>query len=99
MSKLRLLLLLRYVIWLWFVLFVFTVVTSYICFSTCRAVPQIINPGRTIPIALWISIPLIVVLLFLPLVAAAGVNAPVPWQDWEVGQFSVIAQYVVVWCD
>ena len=52
------------------------------------------NPTYTISTALWISIPLITVLLFLPLAAAAGVNAPVPWEQWNDGQFSVIAQCV-----
>jgi hypothetical protein len=62
--------------------------------SISTSAGEVINPTVTIPRALWITIPLVVVLLFLPLLAAAGVNKPVPWADWESGQFTVIAQYV-----
>ena len=62
--------------------------------SISTSAGEVINPAVTIPRALWITIPLVVVLLFFPLLAASGVNQPIQWAQWESGQFTVIAQYV-----
>eukprot|EP00750_Incisomonas_marina_P014604 INCI17693.3.p1 GENE.INCI17693.3~~INCI17693.3.p1 ORF type:complete len:481 (-),score=81.38 INCI17693.3:81-1523(-) len=62
--------------------------------SISTAAGEVINPAVTISTSLWISIPLITVVLALPLMAAAGVNKPIPWKDWQAGQFTVIAQFI-----
>ena len=64
--------------------------------SISTAAGEVINPAVTISTALWITIPLISVLLAIPLAAAAGVNKPDSWQNWQSGQFTVIAQYVAL---
>lgn len=58
------------------------------CASTCAG--EVKDPGRSYPRGLLNALVVIVLMTAVPLIIATAANDP-PWQDWDVGWWSAIA--------
>jgi amino acid transporter len=50
---------------------------------------EVENPRRNVPLAIAVTIPLIVLTYFLPVLA--GLTGPLPWTEWTAGAFPIVA--------